>query len=503
MRGGELVLGVATRRRASAPDPPAGDDGDRRQRARWRWIATAGVVAGLLAGVLVVWLPDRSATPPPIAVADVALRGDYVANPGMGWQDMERDDTAFVQSVEYVRPSVGWAGMNPEARVYDWSVIDDAIAEARDRGNQLSLRVYTMRHPEWDGHKVPQWVLDDGAELLADGEPDYSNAVYQEHWATFVEALRRRYDGHPDLAFIDVSGYGNYNEWSWEDQTRWESGWDPGDPAGTLDGQARQRLADLFLGGSGTIEARDADGDVVEVDYDYPGFSRTQLVMPYAGIRQSLWYALDKRPDVGWRYDCLGQISAVDLRGLGDEALSRWRDAPMVYEFCSQVDWSTVDDAVGLTHPVLIHDNSTDEREEVADLLATVGYRYALDSAEAPGAVRAGRSIPVRMWWRNLGSSPAYEALGADLELRVALRDRDGRVLVATPASSDVNGWMPDSAVEVDVDLKVPGRVPAGAYDLAVAVVDRDTGDPIGLAMRDTGGDAWFRLGRVDVEATR
>lgn len=494
-------MGVDTRRRTSAPDPPTGDGDDARRRARWRWIAAVAAVVGLIGGLLLVWL-DRSGRPP-VAVSDVALRQGYVANPGMGWQDMDRDDPAFDQAVEYVRPSQGWAGMNPEPGVYDWSIIDGSIAEARGRGNLLSLRVYTMRHPEWDGHKVPQWVLDDGAALLDNGEPDYSNAVYQEHWARFVEALRARYDGHPDLAFIDVSGYGNYNEWSWEPQTEWDAGWDPGDRPASLDGQARQRLADLFLGGRGTIDARDADGEVVEVEYDYPGFTETQLVMPYAGIRQSLWYALARRADVGWRYDCLGQVSAVDLRGLGDEALSRWRDAPMVYEFCSQVDWSTVGDAVALTRPVLVHDNATDGREQIAQTLSTIGYRYALDSAEAPGTVRPGRSIPVTMWWRNLGTAPAYETLGADLELRVALRDGDGDDVAVTTASSDVNGWMPNAAAEVDVELPVADDVPAGGYDLAVAVVDRDTDEPIGLAMRDTAPDGWFRLGRVDVEAGR
>jgi hypothetical protein len=493
-------MGVDTRH-TTAPDPPAGGDGDRRRGRRRRWIAVGGVVVGLLAGLLATWLLGRP-TRPPIALSDIPVSDGYVANPGMGWQDMDRAEPLFEQAVEYVRPSGGWAQLNPARGVYDWSVIDDAIAEARGRGNRLSLRVYTMRHPQWDGHKVPGWVLDDGAVLVDDGEPDYANAVYQEHWGVFVEALRRRYDGHPDLAFIDVSGYGNYNEWSWQAQTRWESGWDPGDRSETLDGQARQRLADMFLGGSGTVQARDAGGDVVDVAYDYPGFVETQLVMPYAGIRQSLWYALDARPDVGWRYDCLGQISAVDLRGLGDDALSRWRDAPMVYEFCSQVDWSTVDEAVGLTHPVLVHDNDTDDRDQIATTLSTIGYRFALDSADAPGDVRAGRTLPVTMWWRNDGASPAYETLGPDLELRVALRD-DGDVVTGTTAATDVNGWVPGAAAEVTTELAVPDDLPAGTYDLAVAIIDRGTGEPVELALRDTGDDGWFRLGAVVVESAR
>lgn len=477
--------------------PPAG-----RGRCQWSWRrrALAGVSVGIAVGVLAVAVrpQGREAT---LTLRDVEVDGRYVANPGMGWQDTDLADPRLPQSVEYVRPTQGWAGLNPGPGVYDWSAIDDALDAAAARGHMASLRIYTMRHPRSDGHKLPRWVLDAGAAVI-DGEPDYGNAVYQDRWATFVNALRRRYDGDPRLAFIDISGYGNYNEWSWQDQTEWDADWRAPE---TVDGQARRRLADMFLGGSGTVRARDRDGHLTRVTYRYPGFRHTQLVMPYAGIRQSLWYALDRRPDVGWRFDCLGQISADDLRALGDDALQRWRQAPMVFEFCSEVDWERVDEAVALTHPTLVHDNATTGRRELADLLATVGYRYALDSARWPRSTAPGVTMPVRMWWRNGGTTIAYERMGVRLRLRVALLATGDHAADTMPVrtwtvSDDVDGWAPGTPSVVDAELPVPADLPAGRYTIAAAIVDDATHRPIALPLRGVTDDGWLPLGPIRIE---
>ncbi|CAN5907572.1 DUF4832 domain-containing protein [soil metagenome] len=427
---------------------------------------------------------------------DPAVHDGYVANPGMGWQDARRADPRFDQTVEYLRPTEGWAALNPAPGVYDWSIVDEALDGADERGNLLGLRIYTMRHPRSDGHKLPSWVLGAGATLI-DGEPDYSNGVYQDRWATFVEALRDRYDGDPRIAFIDISGYGNYNEWSWQDQTEWDTDWRA--PT-SLDGQARRRLADLFLGGEGTAEVRDADGNRSTVTYRYRGFRETQLLMPYAGIRQSLWYALARRPDVGWRFDCLGQIGAGQLRELGDDALERWRRAPVVFEFCSTVDWGGVDEAVALTHPVLVHDNATAREAELPDLLASIGYRYVLERAQWPRAITPGGQFALTMWWRNDGTSLAYEALGVTPVLLAALFDADGRNVHTWTVDDTVGGWLPGSPTLVDAALVVPDDVAGGDYDLRVMVGNDQSRRPLALPLRETTDAGWFHLGDVRID---
>lgn len=460
-------------------------------------IATAIVVAVVAATVTVAVGRDGRAAGT-VVVDDLAVRTGYVANPGMGWQDTRTRRPRFEQTVEYLRPTVGWAGLNPAPGVYDWSIVDDALAAADRRGHRASLRIYSMRHPRPGGHRIPTWVLDAGATLI-DGEPDYSNAVYQDRWATFVEALRRRYDGDPRLAFLDISGYGDFNEWSWQDQTRWERRWRR--PA-TLDGQARTRLADMFLGGSGTVTARTAGGGTATVRYRYPGFHHTQLLMPYAGIRQSLWYALDRRPDVGWRHDCLGRISAATVRSLGDAAIRRWRTAPVVFEFCTTVDWSEVDEVVRLTRPVMVHDNGTHD-PEVTGLLARVGYRYGLDRARWPATARPGAPFAVTMTWRNRALGIAYPSLGVVPRLRLGLLRSDGTPVHTWRLRDDVADWLPGAPVPVSAQVEIPADVDAGTYTLATSIVDDGSGRPLSLPMRRTRDDGWFPMGTIHTGGQR
>ncbi|MCK6630571.1 MAG: beta-galactosidase [Anaerolineae bacterium] len=216
---------------------------------------------------------------------------DYLANPGMGWQETQTlDNPSLPETTAYRRSQYSWQDQNPAENSFNWSAVDADIQKMASQGKQLSFRIYTMRGEQWGGHQTPQWVLSKGAVILPSGEPDYSNCVYQAQWAKFVEAMRKKYDGNPTLAFIDISGYGNFNEWSWQEQTNVEEG--------SLDSQARRRLADMFIGGSGSVQCRNASSQTQSVSYNYPGFQKTQLLMPYAGIQQSLRYVAGRRADV-------------------------------------------------------------------------------------------------------------------------------------------------------------------------------------------------------------
>lgn len=257
---------------------------------------------------------------------------DFFTNPGIGFQAMQNlDHPALPETVRYRRPQYAWKNQNPADGVYDWSAVDADLAAAIAQGQQFSFRIYTMRGEQFGGHQIPQWVIDRGARLLNNGEPQYSNCIYQAEWARFVEALRQRYDGNPHLAYIDIAGYGNFNEWSWQNQTTWEN--DYMNPT-TLDGMARKRLADTFIGGSGTIQCKDAANNTTTVNYNYPGFQQTQLLMPYAGIQQSSRYVHARRTDVGLRHDCLGSPNHTNdmLTKIGDLLADTWRSAPIAYE---------------------------------------------------------------------------------------------------------------------------------------------------------------------------
>lgn len=427
----------------------------------------------------------------------------YLTNPGAGWQgDFSPASSLFPETVHYsARSEISWKQLNPSEGVYAWSNIDQQLENAKEDEKQYSFRVFTMSGENYGGHQIPDWVLNKGAVILSSGEPDYSNCVYQEEWGKFVAAMIKRYDGNPDIAFMDISGYGNFNEWSWQNQTRWDDLWaqsyenNAASPATMeeLDGEARRRLADMFLGGAYKAHrCRSADGRIRSVDYSYQGAQKTQLIMPYAGIIQSTQYVFNVRKDVGFRFDCLGRDGLEDLP---PEVLRIWRNAPVIYEFCgpSSFDMDIAKTLVEQTHPILIHNNDFEgDVNALQELLTSIGYRFFLKQASANSTGKAGEGLPISLVWQNLGTSPVYPGLGQNLELSLYLIDRtNGQIVMTYPVEADISSWFPAEPFpssnppeyHVRVNLPLPSELAPGTYGLTLAIIETNTDTPIQLAV--------------------
>jgi len=432
---------------------------------------------------------------------------DYIPNPGIGWQSdrVNLVSSSFLpQTVGYVRREISWKKLNPGDGQYNWQLLDMLIDSARQNGEDISFRIYTMVGDRFGGEEVPQWVLDKGAVILPSGAPDYSNCVYQQEWGNFVDTLVQKYDGNPDIAFIDISGYGNFNEWSWQDdQTQYDDIWQNDYRAGnakpssltSLDGQARRRLADMFIGGAyPNHQCRNQAKQVQTVSYNYQGFEKTQLVMPFAGIRQSTQYVFSRKPDVGFRYDCLGRDTTSIVNDFPDELPKIWRLAPVMYEFClpEQVQASNAAYLLHATHGSLVHNNQISlDKQTLTDLLKNIGYRYFLKQVSINPETQPGGSITLNMIWQNVGDAPYYPKMGHSFQLHIALLDPSNKTVLDYPVPADISSWMPaeqetstipENAVSVVVT--VPPDLPSGTYTPFIFILDGKTNRPINLAMR-------------------
>ena len=448
----------------------------------------------------------------------------YISNPGMGWvfkwgmNDTSEFDTTIAYSQ---RNEVSWRVLNPSEGVYDWARLDSQLNYVVKQGKQFSFRVYTMIGEGFGGHQVPTWVLDKGAVILPSGEPDYSNCVYQEEWAKFVEALIGHYDGNPDIAFIDISGYGNFNEWSWSDvQTEWDDNWQESYESGiivpstitTLDGQARRHLADMFIGGSNFAhQCQNADSTISTISYEYEGFQETQLVMPYAGIVQSTQYVYSQNPNVGFRHDCLGRPSSSDiLDRLKDELDGVWRNAPIVFETCSPSDFQ-VGSAYYLlenTHASVLHNVNIDDIDsgDIQGLSDLLGYKYYLSDMEYSTQVRPGGQFYLRMVWQNVGQAPSYPKMGQNLQLVLNLVHKDSGATLEVDLIADISKWMPKDFGEelqpeyqIEEYLQLPDSIKSGKYIIKVAIIDLATGEPINLAITGQEENGFYFLSEFDV----
>lgn len=448
----------------------------------------------------------------------------YLTNPGIGWQHKPGMGTPLLpQTIRYPnREDISWRVLNPAEGVFDWDRLDRRLAAAAADGKQLSFRVYTMRGEGLGGHQLPGWVLDRGATLTDVGAPDYSNCTYQRYWGEFVDALRQRYDGNDDIAFIDISGYGDFNEWSWRDeQTQWDQAWADAyadgtatpDDITTIDGQARKRLADMFLGGTdGASRCRTAAGVHRSVSYTYPGFQETQLVMPYAGIRQSTQYVFTRRRDVGFRHDCLGRADSTSSvpDKVGPEIRRLWRRSPIVFEFCAYLGDDYLDQArrlLRITHGSVVHDNleGSDRRPAaIRRLMTSVGYRFGLRRISYPAVATRGEAWSPSMRWANVGSAPNYPAMGQTFDLHVALVRGDD--VVDLPITVDTTQWLPPARIgdpapgyDVTPSVTIPSTIPVGSYSVQVAVTDRRTGRSIALAIAGRNSAGRYPVGWVTV----
>lgn len=455
---------------------------------------------------------DVSGTSSPITVNPTPT-DTYLTNPGIGWQDQPVgiDPPLLPETVAYaVRGDIPWDVLHTGPDTYNWAPIDDRLAQAVSEGKQFSFRVYSMRGEGFGGHQVPQWALDRGVVLTDTGEPDYGSCIYQDEWGRFAEALRQRYDGNPDIAYVDVSGYGNFNEWNWGTQTQWENDWR--NPT-TTDGHARNRLIDTFFGGSQTTHLCEAlDGRLRTVSYSYPGWQQTQLIMPFAGIRQATYYAVDKRSDVGFRFDCLGQPDAINtvLDRVGPELANIWRTAPVVYEMCGgALNWDEAATLLRYSHGSLVHDNATEGAQQAEDLLRYAGYRYLLTEATFNDAAAPGGDYTVQMQWQNVGYAPSYPSMGQTFQLTTLLLDGSGAVLAEGIANADIANWFPADDLDTgtpptysaNAAMTIPASTPDGIYTLAVAMNDTRTGQPINLGMAGGTDAGRYPLGTVQVAA--
>ena len=370
-----------------------------------------------------------------------------------------------------------WETLEPEQGKVRWDIIDLALAEARRHGQRLMIRLM----PYDQAHPLPKWYQESGARRLnndssKDGkiwQPDFSDPLYFKYWGALVTEAGRRYDGHPDLDSVDISTVGY-----------WGEGWSDYMPEFPV----QSRLIDIYL----------------------KAFRKTQLLMNF-DEPEALKYGTSH--GAGWRLDCLGDMR----KGFGamldqyPEEIAEtgiydvWRAAPVSLEACwvpeswHQFGWDvkSILNVALSWHVSTVNVKSTalprEWKSEFDDFQRKMGYRFVLRRGEWQTQVRAGEATHLKTWWVNEGVAPIYRPFV--LAFRVSSSDHS--VVIRTDA--DLRKWLPGDAV-FDDPVFVPGDLPAGDYQLSVAILDPITLQPgVKLAIEGRGEDGWYPLGKISV----
>ena len=450
------------------------------------WVATTAVAQTVIVRPKTI---DDVLLNPGIGIQTFQRFAGQAIYPGLRWSevgpegkvsDSEGNVDFPPSSVAYVRWF--WSQFEPQRGKYRWEILDSALDEARKHHQTLMIRImpYDEKSP------LPEWYIQSGAKRAnkpgdEDGKiwsPDSSDPLYRQAWSELIREVGQRYDGHPDLDSVDISTVGY-----------WGEGWGPHLP----DWAVQQELIDVY----------------------FEAFPRTPKLVNFDELR-ALVYA--SRRGAGWRLDCWGDMGRPGHQNwshmfdLYPEQLARdpglydaWRTGPVSLESCGTplawkqwgFDPKPILDQALLWHASSINIKSTAIPEEwkaqFAEFQKKLGYRFALRRLEHPAEARAGSMLPVKMWWQNTGSSPAYH----EYPLAMEFRSKTAGASVTLPV--DVRKWLPgDSVYEGSVYLDA--SLPPGEYAVRVAMLDPLTRKPlIRLAMEGRQEDGWYQVSEIKV----
>jgi len=428
---------------------------------------------------------------------------EILLNPGMGFntsQHLEDNlglDSKYEYSerlldeAQYPKTTIAylrfyWRYFEPEDNNFNWYIIDDALQLAVERGQTLALRICPYgsgRHQD-----IPVWLREQIGESrgLAHSfwRVDPEDPRYVAQWTEMVRAVGERYDGHPDIEFVDVSIVGFWGE---------------GAGSNLLSEKTRKALVDAYL----------------------EGFRKTRLVMLLTDERTN-GYGRSRR-DVGWRVDCLGDLGfwadeqdgwthmwdCYPQRIIETGMQDAWKTAPVVLELCGVFNTWKRREGYGIEEVKYIIEQSLkwhisilnaksspvpgEWRPLIDEWLKKMGYRLLLRKFTYPAVVRPEGKLTFTSWWENKGVAPCYK------KFPLALRLKNSRHSGILLTGADITGWLPGDNLYDDAVFLPPG-VTEGEYDLEIGILDPRTLEPaVRLAVAGRTEDGWYGLGRIRV----
>jgi hypothetical protein len=472
------------------------------------WIAGAVAVAAGSEGRVVVRPADT---------------GAVLVNPGMGWtlhfysnmienygSRLEPSDTVDDWpglATIYLR--VPWSYLEPKEGQFNWSLLDTPAQRWVARGKTIALRISCSE--SWIRYATPRWVKDAGAKGIefefgkgprAGGplwDPDYLDPVFLEKLDHFLAALARRYDGNPNVAFIDVGSFGMWGEGHTGFSSRLND-------AQTL--AVVKRHIDLHC--------KHFTRTLLCISDDVAGSSTPGRHFP------AMDYALSK--GVTMRDDSILVQPPPHSWYHAEMAQEFWPKLPVILEHehyggsKARKAWSgdlllkSVEDYHAST--MSIHwwprEELSENRETVARINARMGYRIQLREASWPEEARLGAALEVATAWANAGVAPCYgggfwaltlkDAKGGIASVNVD-EGFDVRTLgVAAPGQAPVERVTSRFTVALAHPDPVGTHAPpttAGTYDVFVSVGARDGTPRIALPLAGDDGQRRYKLGQI------
>lgn len=418
----------------------------------------------------------------------------FLKIPGVGFQTFGRfeDEDVNLAQMPFKSGSAYfrwmWEDIEPLEGVYNWDLIDQHLARARENGQTLEFRIMLEWPAEYE-IGIPQWLVDKGVSLrLTNCEghdyysPDLEDPIIREHHIKLINALGERYDGHPDLGSVDIGSVGMWGEWHMYCH-----------PELMPSREERTAIIDLY----------------------YESFPNTPLVA-LVDDKEGIAYAASKGRSA-WRGDCWGN-HLPEGEGWNHHANSywpahqlipeAWKNGPVAMESCwTMKKWLSdggditqiVDDAISW-HATLAHNKSDyipgEYKTEVERLVMKLGFRLVLRKIIFDQKITPGSVLAIKLNWENLGIAPPYR----DHRIAFRLRDDQDDLHAIQMSNRSIQGWLP-GVTSVDIEYPIPGDLSAGEYGLELGLVFHSAPDRlVPIANEGKTSDGWYVVGTIEIE---
>ncbi len=397
-------------------------------------------------------------------------------------------------TVVYLR--IPWSYLEPEEGRFNWAVLDTPAERWIAKGKQVAFRFSCSE--SWTRWATPEWVEKAGAQghNFTSGkgadpngpfwEPDYDDPVFLEKLDHFLAAAAARYDGNPEVAFVDVGSFGVWGE--------------------------GHTYSSTGLGYS-------AETVIRHIDLYRKHFPRTLLAANDDFVYQERG---DRGIDYAREHGLTLRDDSILVQG-GQNAYfhaamaqSFWPNVPVILESehyggsrdrGNWKDGSQYLQAVEDYHAsyASIHwwprEFLTEMRGLIDRMNLRLGYRLQLVEASWPKAVRSEGSFRLALQWRNAGVAPCYPGGYPAL----TLKDGKGGIAgVFVDDGFDVRGLPvgPPGQAGIrghEAEFTLPLNLGSGTYEAYVSVGTR-TGTPrIALPLAEGDGERRHRLGTLKV----
>ncbi len=438
--------------------------------------------------------------------------GAALVNPGMGWvlhfydnvpahygSKLASSDTLDDWpglSVIYLR--IPWSYIEPEEGRFNWSVLDTPAQRWVAKGKQIALRISCSE--SWTRWAMPEWVQKAGAKgydfrpgkgVQPDGpfwEPDFDDPIFLDKLDHFLAALAARYDGNPEVAFIDVGSLGVWGEGHTGASTRRPIL--PETVKRHID-LHRKHFTRTLLAANDDLGGHNAAGEneVMRYAAEHGLTLRDDSILVQPADRA--WF------HAAWAQPFWPRVPVVlesEHYG-GSKARGNWRDGSLYLKSIEEYHASYA------SIHWWPHEFLRENRDLIHRINLRLGYRLQLAEATWPKTVRAHGSFSFASTWRNSGVAPCLPGGHPT----ITLKDRQGGIVgVFVDDAFDVRTLSVAAPGKAEsqrqaADFHLPFQLAGGEYEVFVSIGTRTGTSKIALPLDGDDGLRRYRIGSIHV----